>query len=99
MQKINSAVEKLFHKKAVIRSVFIFPLISIIIIAISLNNFVHVNRTVPYIGEARQLFVGILALLCLNMLANFSALILYYCLHNRIESFTKDHKDNKRKAS
>lgn len=91
-QKINDAVEKLFHKKAVIKSVFIFPLISIVIIAIGLNEFIHVNKTVPYINEARHLFIWILALLCLNMLANFSALILYYCLHNRIESFTKEHK-------
>lgn len=91
-QKINDAVEKLFHKKAVVKSVFIFPLISIVIIAISLNNFVHVNRTVPYINDAKHLFVGILALLCLNMVANFASLILYYCLHNRIEHLSKKYK-------
>lgn len=92
MQKINKAVEKLFHRKGIIKSVFIFPLISIVIIAISLNEFIYANENVPYINEAKHLFVGILALLCLNMVANFASLILYYCLHNRIEHMSKKYK-------
>lgn len=91
-QKINDAVEKLFHKKAVIKTVFIIPLITIVIIAISLNNFIIANRTVPYINEAKHLFVGILALLCINAVANFASLILYYCLHNRVEHLSKKYK-------
>lgn len=92
MQRINEAIERLFHKKAVIKSVFIFPLISIVIIAISLNNFVQINRAVPYINSARHLFIGILALLCINMIANFASLILYYCLYNRIENISKKYR-------
>jgi hypothetical protein len=92
MQKINDTVEKLFHKKAVIKSVFILPLITIVIIAISINNFYIANRTVPYINEAKHLFVGILALLCINAVANFASLILYYCLHNRIEHLSKKYR-------
>lgn len=92
MQKINEAIERLFHKKAVIKSVFIFPLISIVIIAISLNNFVQINKAVPYINSARHLFIGILALLCINMIANFASLILYYCLYNRIENISKKYR-------
>ncbi len=92
MQRINDAIEKLFHKRAVVRGVFIFPLISCVIIGIWLNHFVDVNKTVPYIGAARHLFVGILILLCINMLANFASLILYYCLYNRIESISKKYK-------
>lgn len=92
MQKINEAVEKLFHKKNVVRGVFILPLITIIIIAISLNNFYIANRTVPYINEAKHLFIGILALLCINAVANFASLILYYCLHNRIEHLSKKYR-------
>ncbi len=95
-QAINNAVEKIFHKKAVIKSVFIFPLISIVIIAIGLNDFIYVNKTVPYINEAKHLFIWILILLCINMLANFSALILYYCLHNRLEDITKKFKKIKK---
>lgn len=92
MQRINEAIERLFHKKAVIKSVFIFPLISIVIIAISLNNFVQINKAVPYINSARHLFIGILALLCINMIANFASLILYYCLYNRIENISKKYR-------
>ncbi len=92
MQRINEFVERLFHKKSVIKSVFIFPLISIVIIAISLNNFVQINRAVPYISSARHLFIGILALLCLNMIANFASLVLYYCLYNRIENISKKYR-------
>ena len=92
MPRINEAVERLFHKKAVIKSVFIFPLISIVIIAISLNNFVQINKAVPYINSARHLFIGILALLCINMIANFASLILYYCLYNRIENISKKYR-------
>lgn len=91
-QKINDAVEKIFHKKAVVRTVFIIPLITIVIIAISLNNFIITNRGVPYINEAKHLFIGILALLCINAVANFASLILYYCLHNRIEHLSKKYK-------
>lgn len=91
-QKINDAVEKLFHKKSVIKAVFIIPLITIVIIAISLNNFIIANHTVPYINEAKHLFIGILALLCINAVANFASLILYYCLHNRIEHLSKKYK-------
>ena len=93
-QQINDAVEKLFHKKAIVRMVFIIPLITIIIIAISLNNFILENRGLPYINEAKQLFVVILALLCINAVANFAGLILYYCLHNRIDHLSKKYKKN-----
>lgn len=92
MQKINEAVEKLFHRKAIIRSVFILPLITILIIAISINHFYVANRTLPYINQAKPLFISILVLLCLNAVANFASLILYYCLHNRIEHLSKKYK-------
>ena len=92
MQKINEAVEKLFHRKAIIRSVFILPLITILIMAISINHFYVANRTLPYINQAKPLFISILILLCLNAVANFASLILYYCLHNRIEYLSKKYK-------
>jgi len=88
--------DRLFRKKSMIKGVFIFPLISCVIIGISLNEFVNVNRTVPYIAEARHLFTWILALLCLNMLTGFVALILYYCLYNRTEDFVKNYQKSKK---
>jgi len=91
MQNLNEMIERLFHKKSVIKGVFILPLITIVIIAISLNNFYIANRTLPYINEAKHLFVGILALLCINAVANFASLILYYCLYNRTEDFVKKY--------
>lgn len=92
MQRINLFFERLFHKKSVIKSVFIFPLISIVVIAISLHHFIHINSTVPYINSARHLFIGILALLCINAIANFASLVLYYCLYNRIEHISKKYR-------
>lgn len=92
MQKINEIVENLFHKKAVVRGVFILPLITILIMAISIHHFYVANHTLPYISQAKPLFVSILVLLCLNAVANFASLILYYCLHNRIEHLSKKYR-------
>lgn len=92
MQKINDAIEKLFHKKSVIKGVFIIPLITIVIIAVSLSRFIKANQSLPYIHQIEYLFTGILILLFFNAVANFAALILYYCLHNRVEELSKKYK-------
>lgn len=96
MQKINDVIEKLFHKRSVVKSVFILPLISLVVIALSLNHFIIANRTLPYINEAKQLFIWILVLLCINAVANFASLVLYYCLYNRTEDFVNRYHKTKK---
>jgi len=87
--------EKFFHNKNVIRAIFIFPLISAIIIALMLKDFVNLHSGVAYITTIRHLFASVLAIMFVNMLANFSALILYYCLYNRLEDIKKRHTTKK----
>lgn len=94
MEKLNF-FEKVFHNKNVIKGIFIFPLISIVFIALALKDFVDVHYRLAYIGDVRRLFIMILVLLSINMLANFSALILYYCLSNRVDNFTKKYGNKK----
>ena len=94
MEKLNF-FEKFFHNKYVIRAIFIFPLLSIVFIAMALKDFADVHARFAYITDVRRLFIMILILLCINMLANFSALILYYCLSNRVDHFTKKYNNKK----
>lgn len=84
--------EKFFHNKTVIKTIFIFPLISTVFMAILLKEFVDVNSSLVYMSNVRRLFTFIVGLLCINVFANFSALILYYCLYNRLEDIKKKYK-------
>lgn len=86
--------EKFFHNKNVIKAIFIFPLISVIIIALMLKDYVNLHSGAVYIASIRHLFAYVLGIMFINMLANFSALILYYCLYNRLEDIKKRHKKN-----
>ena len=86
--------EKFFHNKNVIKAIFIFPLISVIIIALMLKDYVNLHSGAAYIASIRHLFAYVLGIMFINMLANFSALILYYCLYNRLEDIKKRHKKN-----
>lgn len=95
MEELNR-FERFFHNKNVIRAIFIFPLISSVFIAIALKNFVNIHQSLAYLIGLNRLFTLILAIMFINMLANFSALVLYYCLYNRIEYIKKR---NNKKAS
>lgn len=94
MEKLNR-FERFFHNKYTIRGIFIFPLISIVIIALAISNFLQMNGRVIPATNLRHLFVWVLVLLCINMVANFSALVLYYCLSNRVDDFNKKYGNKK----
>lgn len=81
--------EKFFHNKNVIKFIFIFPLISAVIMAILLKDFIDVHSALASVSGMRRLVTFIVGLLCINVFANFSALILYYCLYNRLEDLKK----------
>ena len=91
MEQLNR-FEKFFHNKTVIKAIFIFPLISAVIMAILLKGYIDLHPSLAYISEIRRLFTLVVGLLCVNVFANFSALILYYCLHNRLEDLKKRYK-------
>ena len=85
-------VEKLLRKKKVIEFIYIFPLISTVFIGISLKGFVDLHMKMVGIGEVRHLFITVLALLFINLVANFIGLTLYFCLFNRIRDFLQNYK-------
>lgn len=85
-------VEKLLRKKKVIEFVYIFPLISTVFIGISLKGFVNIHAKMAGITEIRHLFLIVLALLFINLVANFIGLTLYFCLFNRIKEFLQNYK-------
>lgn len=91
MEKLNK-FEKFFHNKKVIQWIFIFPLISSVFIAIAIKEFIGLHQTFAEATGMNNLFTLILAIMFINMLANFASLILYYCLHNRIESLSSKYK-------
>lgn len=84
-------IEKIFHKKTIIKSIFIFPLISCIVMCLAIKDFANLNHHLAYFGNLRHLFVGILILLFLNLIANFCSLMLYYCLSSRVETLSKKY--------
>lgn len=85
-------VEKLLRKKKVIEFVYIFPLISTVFIGISLKGFANIHAKMTGIAEIRHLFLIVLALLFVNLVANFIGLTLYFCLFNRIKEFLQNYK-------
>ncbi len=85
-------VEKLLRKKKVIEFVYVFPLISTVFIGISLKGFVNIHAKMAGIAEIRHLFLIVLALLFVNLVANFIGLTLYFCLFNRIRDFLQNYK-------
>lgn len=91
MEKINK-FEKFFHNKKVIRWIFIFPLISSVFIAIAIKEFIGLHQAFAEATGMNNLFALILSIMFINMLANFASLILYYCLHNRIEYLSNKYK-------
>jgi len=90
MAKLNW-FERLFHKKTIIKSVFIFPLISCVVMGLAIKDFADLHRNLAYFSSLNDLFIGILVLLLLNMLANFASLVLYFCLSNRVEHLSKKY--------
>lgn len=86
-------VEKLLRKKKVIEFIYIFPLISTVIMGIGLKRFVDFHTKLAGIGEIRHTFIIVLGILFLNMIFNFIGLTLYFCLFNRMHNFLQNYKN------
>lgn len=85
-------VEKLLRKKKIIEFIYIFPLISTVVIGIGLKQFVDFHTKLAGISEIRHTFIIVLAILFLNLVFNFIGLTLYFCLFNRIRDFLQKYK-------
>lgn len=91
MEKLNR-FERFFHNKQVIKGIFIFPLLSSVIIGILLKSFADLHPYITYMTGLNRVLIYVLLLIFINMLANFAALVLYYCLSNRINDLSKKYR-------
>ena len=91
MEKLNR-FERFFHNKQVIKGIFIFPLFSSVIIGILLKSFADLHPHITYMTGLNRVLIYVLLLIFINMLVNFAALVLYYCLSNRINDLSKKYR-------
>lgn len=89
-------INKIFHKKYIIKLIFVLPLINSLLVALYIDVFVkhytdkYIDITIDlvnpvvYVHELHYIFIVIAGVMLLNVVINFIAMMLYYCLEDKI---------------